>query len=134
MALAKFYEDILERLLVESDSLSQSFSADRPSKEKDQDEFIAHVKAHMKSSKKLLNEILEVLTAPEIDEIFKQIYTINLSKQRDLLEAEKKSLISESEAREDLIHSLNSECHTLQRKVDKLEQDNKRLKKLAKKK
>lgn len=134
MALAKFYEDILERLLVESDSLSQSFLANRPSEKNNQDEFIAYVKAHMKASKKLLNEILEILTAPEIDETFKKIDSINLSKQRDSLEVTKELLISQSVSREELVSSLNSECHTLQRKVDKLEQDNKRLKKLTKKK
>jgi predicted nuclease with TOPRIM domain len=130
MALAKYYEDILERLLEENERLSAGLWPEKAT-EKDK---LENFDRHLEISKKFLNELYEVLTSPEVKPIFDNLDVMDLLDQRELLHRKIENLSKEKERMDELNKDLNSECYQLQRKVDKLEIDNKNLRRLNKKK
>ena len=66
MALAKYYEDILERLFEENERLTKGVWPEKAS-QRDQ---LEHIKRHLNSSKVFLNELFELLTSPEVGPLF----------------------------------------------------------------
>lgn len=137
MALAKFYEDILERLYEENEKLSEyMFPENIPSKN-----YVEHVKKHLESSRGFLDELLELLTNPGSGDLFFTAEKSKLIKQRIELIKQRDELLNKISLKEfeirrmkELNDSLNSECGQLQRKVNKLESDNKEISRLLKKK
>lgn len=128
MALAKYHEDILERLLEENRLLSDAYLFDakvKPAKE--------HVTAHLQAATGLLNELLELLTSPEVIPVFANLDYAQLWRDHQNAQTTIEQLHGRLSMQEDLIHALNSECHQLQRKVDRLGHCEKQLAKIKKK-
>lgn len=66
MALAKYYEDIIERLHEDRESILAKFKASdfRRLSDKNED-LIRHIERHLEASAKALNTMLEVITNPD---------------------------------------------------------------------
>lgn len=128
MALAKHYEEILERLFEENTKLTKNLWPDKTPERN----YVEHVARHLDSSKILLQELLELLTNPGSDALFDSADRSELTRQRNEFLARIDTYEAEIKLKKELIDSLNSECHQLQRKVDRLESENKELSRLLK--
>jgi|SRR3989338_648624 len=120
MALAKYYEDILERLLEENHRLSGKLTSNKLSKPsaKDASRALSHVTAHLKASKKALNELLSLLTDPQHKPRF-TLYEAHLQ-QYEMQIQDAARVIAEKDKK---IEKLRNDLRTTQLTVDELKKE-----------
>lgn len=129
MALAKYYEDIVERLLEENESLRRQLWIEVRTANPNP----AHMDAHLNAAKNVLDELLDVLTSPDVASMFDEAAFARLKKEHEELHVIAGGLRSNLTKRDEVIASLNSENNQLNRKVMKLSADLKALEKASKK-
>jgi len=109
VALAKYYEDIVERLLEENQRLRRLIEGGHRTAD-DGHTFLAHVAAHLDASKKVLNEIQDLLTDPQHETRFtsKDYESLQMQRKQEADEAVRKL-----DEKEMTCRTLISECDRL---------------------
>ena len=134
MALAKYFEEIVERYLEDYNSLASELWPTKEEREVSEDDWKRFKQAQfekaeilLRQSKRILDELHETLTDPDnrfLDEIDKT----ELFRQRQLLQDELSLAREDCARKESLNRDLNAENNDLQRKVDRLKEENRNLK------
>ena len=132
MALAKYYEDILERLDEDRKSILKKLNTSEFRRATDGNLNIAsHIESHLREADKLFNELLEIITNPNhqtpIDSIsLKSEKALNnnleteLEKSREIAESSKATARRMKEDRDIAIQNniqLNNEIEKLKRHI-----------------
>lgn len=140
MALAKYYEGIIERLHEDRENILAKFRASDFRRLSDKNsELIHHIQRHLEESAKALNSMLEIITNPDNQAPMTMIEAkaaiakcIAIERQLDKCRSDLDKTVSDLRTAESARNDLKTKCETQQREIRTMKQTEKDLRRQIK--